>query len=339
MWQCLNWDVWFDTGPETDNGDGPTTPLQPFHTKDGGDPKSDVWTADQCRDWTQLNYQYDDIWFVAQRNAGLDGTLDETAFKAALQDHINLTYPGTGNMMTSLFSRSISEDLPCSGDALSCLPATIGWSDYAINVVYDRYALQGTSYTIEFYLGRRPSTSASSQKDSDLVGKVYTFSGGERSASTAACGNCKKQTEMGVLSCAQVPLTIPLYQHVIEQYPGFAVEGISDTAVEQYLKDHLHWRFVQIGGSIVGPERFPKTRIKVLRGFGKFRIMDSNDHGRNVSPSDGGSLSGDSMATYGGYTPLPAVTDGKPWGLRGKPHSLKRRRRSHCHDVASLSRL
>ena len=338
MWQCLNWDVWFDTSPETDNGDGPTTPLQPFHTKDGGDPNSDVWTAEQCRDWTHLNYQYDDIWFVAQRFAGLDGTLDETAFKNALQDHINLTYPGTGQMITSNLSSSISEDVSCAGDALSSLPATIEWRDYVINVVYDRYALQGISYTIEFYLGHQTSTSASPQMDPDLVGKVYTFSGGERSAS-AACGNCKKQTEMGVLSCAQVPLTIPLHQHVIEKYPELALEGISDAVVEQYLKDHLHWRFVQIGGTIVGSEKFPKTRIKVLCGIGKIRNMDLNDHGRSGSSSDWSLLGGDSMASYGGYTPLPVVTDGKPWGLRDKRHSLKRRRRSRYQDVARLARL
>ena len=55
MWQTLNPTRWFDNLSKSDSG--PTVPLTPFHK----DTKFTMYTSNDCRDWTKLNYQYDDL--------------------------------------------------------------------------------------------------------------------------------------------------------------------------------------------------------------------------------------------------------------------------------------
>ena len=55
MWQTLNPTKWFDGLSRGDTG--PTAALAPFHK----DTKFTMYTSNDCRDWTKLNYQYDDL--------------------------------------------------------------------------------------------------------------------------------------------------------------------------------------------------------------------------------------------------------------------------------------
>ncbi|KAK9776312.1 putative tyrosinase [Seiridium cardinale] len=105
------------------------------------------------------------------------------------------------------------------------------WDDYIINVVYDRYALNGLSYTIEFDLEGR------------LVGQV-------------------SQRNNGVLSRAQVPLTVPIMVLALYDYLG-SLQSMKQEAVRNYQEAHLRWKFVQPGGAVKLASDFPKTRISI----------------------------------------------------------------------------
>ncbi|EXL58350.1 hypothetical protein FOCG_01893 [Fusarium oxysporum f. sp. radicis-lycopersici 26381] len=271
IWQCLNPKLWFDNGQSGDSDtagatassvtDGKETdPLEPFHKKDN-DPEKEVWTAQACRDWTELNYQYDDLAEVAER--------------------------------------TIRNNIP---DGLRPSQHQNGlWKDYIINVVYDRYALDGLSYTIQFFIGGPPGEDTTNFEKHNYVGHVYSF-GGRHSTSEGSCKNCKRQAEAQVLSCAQVTLTIHLLHRIRDYVPDHSFEG-----VEEYLRRYLRWRVVKYGGEVVSEEgfkrKFSKLQISVLRGTG--RIKPGN-------AQSAGSVS----SLHSECVPLPEVTYRKPGGLR-----------------------
>ncbi|KAH7013796.1 hypothetical protein EDB80DRAFT_749421 [Ilyonectria destructans] len=299
IWQSLYWDLWFDQeeppanpGAEYPNveDDKPTDFLQPFHNKTDGNPEKDVWTAELCRNWTDLNYHYDDLMKLSENALASDGTLDEQKFISDLQVYINATYPSTAHLVSAIREAPKVETpeglTPDDADEKSK-----SWKDYIINVLYDRYALNGRSYTIEFYLGGPENQPKTHYEPQNLVGRVYTFGGGVRS-SEAGCGNCKKQSDAGVMSCGQVPLTIELLHHAL---------------------DHS-------GGAVLDASRFPNTEISVLRGVGRPRQVKKTaaaEGGVRFSAMESLSLDANAAAptlppVYSDYKVLPQITQGKP---------------------------
>lgn len=325
IWQSLYWDLWFDQeeppanpGAEYPNvaDDKQTDLLQPFHNKTDGDPEKDVWTAELCRNWTDLNYHYDDLMKLSQNALASDGTLDEQQFISDLQVYINATYPSTAHLVSAIREAPKVETpeglTPDDADEKSK-----SWKDYIINVLYDRYALNGRSYTIEFYLGGPENQPKTHYEPQNLVGRVYTFGGGMRS-SEAACGNCKKQSDAGVMSCGQVPLTIELLHHALDHVHDHPIGSFNE--VEDYLKLHLRWRFVQAGGAVLDASRFPNTEISVLRGVGRPRQVKKTAAAEGAvrfSAMESLSLDANSAAptlppVYSDYEVLPQITRGKP---------------------------
>ncbi|EWZ99665.1 hypothetical protein FOWG_00085 [Fusarium oxysporum f. sp. lycopersici MN25] len=174
IWQCLNPKLWFDNGQSGDSDtagatassvtdDKETDPLEPFHKEN--DPEKEVWTAQACRDWTELNYQYDDL----------------AEFQRELRSHINTIYPGTGHLIESMETSSNTPDGLRPSQHQNGL-----WKDYIINVVYDRYALDGLSYTIQFFIGGPPGEDTTNFEKHNYVGHVYSF-GGRHSTSEGSC--------------------------------------------------------------------------------------------------------------------------------------------------------
>ncbi|EXK32645.1 hypothetical protein FOMG_11529 [Fusarium oxysporum f. sp. melonis 26406] len=266
IWQCLNPKLWFDNGQSGDSDttgatassvtdDKETDPLEPFHKK-YDDPEKEVWTAQACRDWTELNYQYDDL----------------AEFQRELRSHINTIYPGTGHLIESMETSSNTPDGLRPSQHQNGL-----WKDYIINVVYDRYALDGLSYTIQFVIGGPPGEDTTNFEKHNYVGHVYSF-GGRHSTSEGSCRNCKRQAEAQVLSCAQVTLTIHLLHRIRDYVPDHSFEGVEK-------------------------RKFSKLQISALRGTG--RIKPGN-------AQSAGSVS----SLHSEYVPLPEVTYGKPGDLR-----------------------
>jgi tyrosinase len=328
IWQCLYPERWWDLTKTTAHDakrvpdDTEKDKLYPFHNKDLGNPEKDVWTAELCRDWTGLNYQYDDIWAVSQTALKGDGQLDEEKFKIKLHDYINDRYPHTGRLVSAI--RKGQKKTP---DGLAPVDGHFRsdedkeWSDYIINVIYDRYALNGASYSIEFYLGGPSDEDKTVFHPRNLVGHVYNFGGGVRDT----CSNCKSQESAGVLSRAQVPITIPLLHHAVDNIDDHPLDNYVNDDVAEYLKLHLRWRFVRLGGEVVNASKFPKTQVKVLRGVGRPRQPQDLAASVSVSLSVVKSFSAlttidmpaeSHMPVYSRYVALPDVTQGKPWGLQ-----------------------
>ncbi|KAL6405092.1 tyrosinase precursor [Ilyonectria robusta] len=292
--------------------------VHPFHNKTDGDPAKDVWTAELCRNWTDLGYQYDDLMKLSQNALAPDGTLDEQKFISDLQVYINATYPSTAHLVNAIREAPKVETpeglAPDDADEKSK-----SWKDYIINVLYDRYALNGRSYTIEFYLGGPENQPKTHYEPQNLVGRIYTFGGGVRS-SEAGCSNCKKQSDAGVMSCGQVPLTIELLHHALDHVHDHPIANFNE--VEDYLKLHLRWRFVQSGGAVLDASNFPNTEISVLRGVGRPRQVKKTaapEGGVRYFAMEALSLEANAAAptlppVYSDYEALPEITQGKPGG-------------------------
>ncbi|KAM0549462.1 hypothetical protein ACHAPJ_009448 [Fusarium lateritium] len=346
IWQCLYPELWFDKewSDEPDStdtqgahvaDDKETDPLEPFHRKDN-DPDKEVWTAKACRDWTELNYQYDDLAELAYKNVLKHGRFIEEEYKKELRAHVNSIYPGTSHLIQEMKKRN---EMP---DGLGpSIGKTGEWNDYIINVMYDRYALDGLSYTIEFYLGGPSGENTTHFDRHNYVGHVYSF-GGKLSTIEGSCSNCKRQAEVEALSCGQVPLTIPLLHHARDSIPDHSIRDF--TEIEEYLKLHLRWRVIKYGGEVVSQDvlkkKFTKTKISVLRGVGRVSPinLESSDssEGQHLIT---GILQRSQVAlssVYSNYVFLPDVTNGKPGGLQSSEtpnsvpdvsteHELKRR--------------
>lgn len=340
MWQSLNWTRWFDTdepppqeGKENVPDDKSTDYLYPFHDQDNGDEKKDFWTADKCRDWTVFNYQYDDLMDLSKKALNEDKTLDEKKFQCLLRGYINEIYPCTEKLIWAIDETkgiNIPKNLRPEGHNNL-------WHDYIINVVYDRYALGGRSYTIKFFLGGPKNEDKTRYEPQNYVGSVYTFGGGVRS-SEESCSNCKSQADSAVLSCAQVPLTIQLLHHAIDGVTDHPLKDFGD--VGEYLKLHLRWKVIAFGGveleeKDLGP--FHRTKITVYRGIGKPQhIAVEAEALKNVSISalevmvteqiaDSAVAAANDAAdkpqialppVYESqkYEPVPEATSGKPFG-------------------------
>ncbi|KAF2107691.1 hypothetical protein BDV96DRAFT_606249 [Lophiotrema nucula] len=72
--------------------------------------------------------------------------------------------------------------------------------------------------------------------------------------------------------------------------------------VDAYLKQHLQWKFVLLGGAEKPASDFPDTLISVWRGSGEPR--DAEDGGAHLPPR------------YGDYVPIHQATHGKLCGLK-----------------------
>ena len=249
MWQVLNWEMWFNNPNPYPKDPSPSDPLHPFHY----DTQGNSWTSDRGRDWRHSHYQYDDLKDMPPG----DPTPE---YQASLWEHISQLYPSTS---------SIIQDTP--GFTLEGNK----FNDYLINIIYDRYALNGTAYSILFYIGEPTLPFSLSKEDQNFVGAVYTFSAALTSDDgQISCDNCGKQKEAKVLSEAQIPLTLPLIRRaaLISNgafgIPATPLGPLEPQLVERVLDVGLKWYFVEIGGREADPSEFPSTEIAVLKGQG-----------------------------------------------------------------------
>ncbi|KAH6950229.1 hypothetical protein DER45DRAFT_580235 [Fusarium avenaceum] len=303
MWQCLNWTTWFN-GVRTQGcteyveDKKKDSPLLPFHREKTSDPTTGYWTSDDARDWTKLRYQYDDL--IPKPDAIIPGknVLNEEKYKIHLREHIEEIYPSAQKYWKAIFEKKNRDENKDFFGRTNTRQET--WNDYVINVVYDRYALNGSSYSIQFWLGgdgEHPETTF--RDEENLIGQVYSFAGMDPSAET--CSNCASQKEEKVLSRAQVILTIPIISQALD-HRFRHIESTRIDAVIKYLQGHLRWKFVQIGGIERPAKQFPNTKISVLRGIGK--PQTAPDDKTDIPP------------IYAEYEVMHKVTEEKPCGVK-----------------------
>ncbi|OCL09390.1 Di-copper centre-containing protein [Glonium stellatum] len=287
IWQILNSKMWFNK-PQKDDP-LPTDPLLPFHY----DTNRSLWFSDKCRDWTQLNYQYDDL--VPKPDAiNPDGSVNEERYAQDLRTYINTIYPSTSQIVKETPGYTLDGGK---------------FNDYVINVIYDRYALKGRAYAILFFLGDPPQALSTYRQSDNFIGQVYTFSAPTEVGGAIACGNCAKQKSSKVLSKAHIPITLHLLAKARPQsqlgggaaqaplgIPGLGLGALDPEPVEEILQQQLKWVFVEIGGRRHDPADFPDTEIAVLHGQGQ--------HAATL----------DHLPTYAGYKKLERATRDKMTG-------------------------
>ena len=144
------------------------------------------------------------------------------------------------------------------------------YDDYIINVIYDRYALNGLAYSILFFLGDRPSPLGNYRQDRSYLGEMYTFSAPVLSEDQeTGCDNCGQQKKDEVLSTAFIPITIPLLAMLAAE--GGLLQEWDSEVITAILTKELKVVFLSLGGTEQRPERFPKTTYAVMRGQGTFK--------------------------------------------------------------------
>ncbi|XHG07673.1 hypothetical protein AWENTII_010808 [Aspergillus wentii] len=183
IWQVLNPDLWFD-----DEYSQPTreSELAPFHIDD----QHKLYESDDVQCWRGLHYAYE----ILQRPKPKEGEpWRERAREDILKDIAELY----GAPTKELYGR-----LPEPGGSQE---------DYVITVIYDKFALNSSSYKVNIFLGDPSKKSYTGHKSENFVASVYNFSG---SLASSGCNNCHQQKADGVMCIAQVPATVPVRHYV-----------------------------------------------------------------------------------------------------------------------------
>ncbi|ETS79629.1 hypothetical protein PFICI_09482 [Pestalotiopsis fici W106-1] len=287
IWQKLNPKLWFDHPEPGDNK--PTDPLLPFHKDTSGG----LHTSDSVRDHTALGYDYAEC--VPKKQArNTNGSLNQEEYAKQIRASIMKLYPSTASIAI--------DNIQLPGLAKTEDQKT--FHDYVINIIYDRYALGGTSYAINFYLGEGVGIDTRSANRENLCGKVYTFSNDPR-----RCTSCSQNSSSGKLSTAQIILTSTLGQrfkrdimYMIRRSAPRGADGtmlgLGPEEVEHYLKKNLRWEYVDARGQVRPATDFPRTKVVVLQGQGNIPTGRSGE-----------------MSSYDGYKPIIGATSGKAGGV------------------------
>ncbi|KAK0629237.1 common central domain of tyrosinase-domain-containing protein [Bombardia bombarda] len=265
LWQAINVNNkknWFEDPDEQLKDDGnwsipadavdtPTTALAPFHK----DTQGTYFTSDDVRDWIKWGYSYPELqpWLEKYKK---NGVFNQDLYVNDVKYEIKQLY-------------SPSERAQYT-------------ADYIINVKYKRFALNGTPYTLYFFIGHKDSLADHSgllTAHPDHVGYVYTFSNPiYRNRAAPGCQNCRKKAVEASFSKAQVPITGALLARIrATKEHGESSSGgsISSGAVvggvhippllnlgvenvEEYLEKNLHWRIKTVCGFLFS--------LLVLRG-------------------------------------------------------------------------
>ncbi|KAJ5267299.1 hypothetical protein N7478_010107 [Penicillium angulare] len=248
------------------------TPLQPFHR----DEDKTVWTSQEAEEWERLGYTYPE----------LVGRPDPQQVSRNVQ---------------AKYGTPVKALQPSWQGLASCPGVNDDeFQDYIINVKYDRYALDGYPYKIKFFLH------VDDQNDIPL-GEVYNFS----TPLDLGCGNCSTQKAQGVLSKAQVPITLHLHELVRERYSGIPSlrsfsytpdeePGLQPNFISNFLEGALIWTVTTNTGELVDLTQFSGLEVNVLTARASF-------DDRNVA-----------LYQPKGYETLYQPTQGKPCGAAPK---------------------
>ncbi|KAL3444389.1 common central domain of tyrosinase-domain-containing protein [Aspergillus insuetus] len=295
--QTLHPEMWYD--PATDLA---ATKLDPFHR----DTTGTTWTADATRDFkANLKYTYDDLEPPHLRRFLGAAFHPMSALRSLAARATGHPQAGPHEDLAQL-RRTINEKYGAVRREIRASPHLRGReNDYVIDVIYDRYALNGASYYINFFLGTPPADTDDFLPTDTYVGSIYTFSSNLEPEDTSAgqCHDCLDQRSHGVLSTAQVPLTKAILR-LAKDSNNSELQSMEAHEVERYLQRNLEW-----SGTVaiedptdhtrpthIDMSRLPRTKISAMKG--KVHYPDSDSQ----------------LATYSDYETMWRATAGKPGG-------------------------
>ncbi|OJD29174.1 tyrosinase central domain containing protein [Diplodia corticola] len=236
LWQCSNPDKWIT---QIGGDDGAETDLVPFHRSGR---RNDFFNSDGLRRPDSLHYTFDDMESIVDS----DGEI----CKEYLNKHINTLY----GPVPSAFNDPRKD------------------VDPVINIIYDRYALDGLQYALHFFLGR-VDRNIPYQHQRNLVGSVYTFTfpfAGPNG--TTRCPNCRQQAKAGVLSHAQIPLTRSVAQD----------ERRTPADARNYFQRELQWVAVLDSGAKI-PSKTLGNALEITLLLGANQLPDGLEGEPNFS--------------------------------------------------------
>ncbi|RFN51310.1 di-copper centre-containing protein [Fusarium flagelliforme] len=285
IWQTLHDDQWFVDDDVRNKEQGnfflefahpgkATDKLRPFHDGDGK-----YFTSNDVREVTKLGYTYKGLerWL----HKGPDGSYNKAAHLAELRESLLLDYGSSWKAAQAAF---ISDD-PGQNTGIGLMSFKdysadpvdlIGVDDYVVDIVYDKFALNGRGYRIDIFIGKVPPHAPYNFQEVDsLVGQVVNFSSEVPAADIRGCDNCRKQQAEKVQSTGRVILTNALITrfknqlaHTPSRENGVAVlAGMDPDNVIPFLRDNLHWRVTSMGKDINIASQLPS--LKVSLGVGK----------------------------------------------------------------------
>ncbi|KAK3385347.1 common central domain of tyrosinase-domain-containing protein [Podospora didyma] len=169
-------------------------------------PEGEYWTSESCREVTNLGYTYRDLekWLYVKT----DGSYDKEAHIAALNVKINDAYHASraaalkSDMTEKLDNvrlASIPELIEQGGE----VRYLISWGDYAVNIIYEKFAFEGSPFRIYIFVGKVPDEIPYIYQavETSLVGEIYNFSSrsAEFGSNPAGCGNYRQDQGVRVL--------------------------------------------------------------------------------------------------------------------------------------------
>ncbi|SCV31922.1 uncharacterized protein FFFS_03045 [Fusarium fujikuroi] len=270
-------DQWF-TGATKDTDPSPKDHLYPFHT----DTKFKHWNSNDVRDWTTLGYTYPDL--------APETDSSGTAPLELVQKRLTEKYGVLRRVLHEVGSTQNIEGLD---------------NDYVINIIYNRFALNGGSYSIHFFIGKESDIPVSPEDyklSVDYIGGIHTFSssywtrGNENGVN---CENCQKQQKSHQLSKGQLPVTLALLQRALHEDDRWAeISHLGKDHVVEYMTKHLHWRVVAVPNELLKTDDLPDLKVFFKAG-------------KAEHPEDPGKPS-----KYFGYEHQWEVTKGKLGGAK-----------------------
>lgn len=284
---------WFDGSDTRDRDPGnwaieknwpdtPSDPLRPFHKEDGT-----YWTSNDVRETAPLGYTYPEL--EKWKYVDDQGNYDAAAHKAALHAYLHKVHNVSAK--AAFLARQTADPGEEGKPGLLQLQLTttdpmpeediLGFDDYVVDVIYNRFALGGLPYTIHIFVGKVPDQLPYTFDDPEgsLVGQVYTFSSPADQLGTDAevgCINCRSQEAAEVLSSGTVVLTNALITRWKNQLKHTPRHRMPDSApdvlasmkpedVIPFLKTNLRWRVTSVNG-VVPREELKELRVSVAAG-------------------------------------------------------------------------
>ncbi|KAL9607640.1 MAG: hypothetical protein Q9167_007463 [Letrouitia subvulpina] len=257
--------------------DKPSEDLRPFHKDRDGH----YWTSNDAREVTALGYTYPGLEKWKYRN--LDGSYDQATHIKELTRTLNTDYNSAWSaVQKARLTADPNTDSGLKLQSLSSLiaathvdPVDIHIDDYVVNVIYEKFALNGTSFTIHIFVGKVPDQLPYSfQEPGTQVGEIFNFSTEPGSAgnSPAGCQNCRNQQHDHSKSTGRVVLTNALITRFKNRVPHEpdddgprTLAGMEPHHVVPFLKSNFHWRVTSMG-TLLDPEAIPSLKVSVAVG-------------------------------------------------------------------------
>ncbi|KAK6507698.1 hypothetical protein TWF481_006121 [Arthrobotrys musiformis] len=271
IWQTVHQDrIWFIDSKLDKDDRRSDSPLAPFHKNHEGE----FFDSNDVRQWITLNYTYENLESVPDKKperiiAGGSKYDPSEKRRTDMYRLINGKYGAVRRFFRNEANPpGIPEGSgPVRPQSVEDPEDPMKWmeNDYVINVTYDKFGYRGGApYVIFFYLGDIDE-SRGFEDQPNGAGAVYNFSAPFGPGTGRQCESCERDAEAGVLSCAQVPLTIPLYNKL--KYANDGLDTFDPAGIADYLQKNLQCRIVGPDEKEIPRETMePKFRAVVYGG-------------------------------------------------------------------------